>query len=42
MEFNFVVVYRAGRAHSNADSLSRNPVVTLPWEFEAGELDLPE
>jgi hypothetical protein len=42
MEFNFVVVYRAGRAHSNADPLSRNPVATLPWEVEADELDLPE
>jgi hypothetical protein len=30
MEYNFKVVYRAGRAHSNVDLLSRNPVANLP------------
>jgi hypothetical protein len=39
MEFNFTVEHRAGRAHSNVDPLSRNPVATLPWEVEAGGLD---
>ena len=39
MEFNFTVEHRAGRAHFNVDPLSRNPVATLPWEVEAGELD---
>jgi hypothetical protein len=43
MEFNFTVEHRAGRAHSNVDPLLRNPVATLPWEIEAGELnDFPE
>jgi hypothetical protein len=39
MEFNFTVEHRAGRAHSNVDPLSRNPVAALPWEIKAGELD---
>jgi hypothetical protein len=39
MEFNFTVEHRAGRAHSNVDPLSRNPVAKLPWEIEAGKLD---
>jgi hypothetical protein len=39
MEFNSTVEHRACRAHSNVDPLSRNPVATLPWEIEAGELD---
>jgi hypothetical protein len=39
MEFNFTVEHRAGRAHSNVNPLSRNPVATLPWKVEAGELD---
>jgi hypothetical protein len=30
MEYNFKVVHRAGRAHSNVDPLSGNPVATLP------------
>jgi hypothetical protein len=38
-EFNFIVEHCAGRAHSNVDPLSRNPVATLAWEVEAGELD---
>jgi hypothetical protein len=43
MEYNFKVVHCAGRAHSNVDPLSRNPVATLPWEAAAGDLeDFPE
>jgi hypothetical protein len=43
MEYNFKVVHRAGRAHSNVDPLSRNPVATLPREAAAGDLeDFPE
>jgi hypothetical protein len=43
MEDNFKVVHRAGRAHSNMDPLSRNPVATLPWEAAASDLeDFPE
>jgi hypothetical protein len=39
MEFNFTLEHCAGRAHSNVDPLSRNPVAALPWEIEAGEVD---
>ena len=41
LEFNFTVVYRPGRLHSNVDPLSRNPVATLPWERDDDPDDLP-
>ena len=41
LEFNFKVVYRPGRLHSNVDPLSRNPVATLPWENDTEADELP-
>ncbi|GAQ93473.1 hypothetical protein KFL_015570020, partial [Klebsormidium nitens] len=41
LEFNFTVVYRPGRLHSNVDPLSRNPVATLPWEQDEDPDELP-
>ncbi|GAQ91263.1 putative retrotransposon protein [Klebsormidium nitens] len=41
LEFNFKVIYRPGRLHSNVDPLSRNPVETLPWASNEDPDELP-
>jgi hypothetical protein len=43
MEYNFVVVHRSGKIHSNVDPLSRNPAPAPPTESSLKDLDnLPD